>query len=108
MLSASSDMAALNHRISLQRRAEGADALGQPVTTWSELAQVWADIRHMTGLQAIKADAQLSTVRASVRVRTRNDLAAGLRVVHGATVYEVRAVLKVNADLMDLVCEVVS
>ena len=99
-----------NRRISLLMLTGGTDALGQPVQTWTEIAQVWADIRHISGMEAIKADAQISTVRASIRVRYRSGLAAGMRVVHGSTAYAVRAVLPDEADrqAVDLACEVVS
>lgn len=100
----------LNRRISLQMRTNGQDALGQPVQMWTEIAQVWADIRHQTGMEAIRADAQISTVRASIRVRYRSGLAAGMRVVHGSTVYAIRAVLPDETDRqsIDLACEVVT
>ncbi|MFG6457870.1 phage head closure protein [Roseateles sp. BYS96W] len=102
----------LNHRITLQRPASGEDALGQPVVGWVDVAPLWADVRHLSGAQAIKADAALSKVRASIRVRVRGDLAAGMRVVHTAagrtTTYEVQAVLRPSADMVDLVCEAVS
>lgn len=100
----------LNRRISLQMLTGGQDALGQPVQTWTEIAQVWADIRHLSGMQAIQADAHISTVRASIRVRYRSGLAAGMRVVHGATVYAIRAVLPDETDrqAVDLACEVVA
>jgi SPP1 family predicted phage head-tail adaptor len=101
-------MAALNHRVTLQAKAAGFDELGQPVAGWTDVATLWADIRHLSGLQAIKADANISTVRASVRIRKRSDVDAGMRVVHGSTVYDVRAVLNVGTDMQDLVCEVSS
>ncbi len=99
-----------NRRVSLLMQTGGQDALGQPVQTWTEIAQVWADIRHLSGMEAIRADAQISTVRASIRVRRRSGLAAGMRVVHGPTVYAIRAVLPDETDhqSVDLACEVVA
>lgn len=99
---------ALNYRITLQQPAAGSDELGQPLTGWTDVATLWADIRHLSGLQAIKADANVSTVRASIRIRKRAGVDAGMRAVHGSTVYDVRAVLDVPGDLMDLVCEAAS
>ena len=100
----------LNSRVSIQARVAGQDALGQPSETWAELAAVWANIRHPSGSEAIRADAQASIVRASIRVRLRTDVTARMRVVHGATTYEIKAVLPdvVRGEFMDLVCEVVS
>lgn len=100
----------LNNRVTIQRQNAGEDELGQPVQTWSTLADLWADVRNVSGIQAIKAGAQVSTVQASVRVRKRSDLVAGMRVLHGTTVYAVRAVLPDQRDrrYTDLICEVVS
>lgn len=100
----------LSTRVVLQRRSAGEDALGQPVTTWATHDTVWADVRHGTGMEAIKADARMSVVRASIRIRYRTDLTAGDRVLIGSTVYEITAVIP---DLQrrvftDLVCEVVA
>lgn len=100
----------LNSRVSIQARAAGQDAIGQPSETWATLATVWANIRHPSGSEAIRADAQASIVRASIRVRLRTDVTARMRVVHGAATYEIKAVLPdvARGEFMDLVCEVVS
>lgn len=76
----------------------------------AEVARVWATIRHPSGSQAIKADAVTETVRASIRIRYRRDITAGMRATHGATVYAIHAVLhdEVHRGFSDLVCEVVS
>ncbi|MDD0814281.1 phage head closure protein [Curvibacter sp. HBC28] len=100
----------LNSRVSIQARAPGRDALGQPANTWAELASMWANIRHQSGAEAVRADALVSVVRASIRVRRRRDVTASMRVVHGSVVYEIKAVLpdEVRGEFMDLVCEVVA
>lgn len=106
------DPGQLNRRITLQAPSAGQDALGQPLGTWSDVATVWADIRHPSGLQALKADAASSTVRASIRIRWRTGVTAAMRLVDVASgaVYAIRAVLpdvQTRAHL-DLVCEVVT
>lgn len=99
----------LNHRVSLQQRVAGVDEIGQPVGGWVEVAQVWANIALGSGLESVKADRETSVVRASIRIRWRTDVTAAMRVVHGATVYEVMAVKPDMArrEYVDLVCEVV-
>lgn len=96
----------LNRRVTLQQRSTSQDALGQPVETWSDVATVWADIRHPSGLSAIKADADVSLVKASIRIRYRAGLDAGMRAVHGTVVYDIQAVLPDEAERLyvDLVC----
>lgn len=102
--------AQLRTMVQIQQRLTGTDALGQPVLGWTTVAAVWADVRQMNGMQSIKADAEVSTVKASVRVRKRGDVLPGMRVIHGATVYEVDAVLQDEQDRMstDLVCRIVT
>lgn len=101
----------LNRRVVIEARQQGVDSWGQPLPdAWAPVATVWASIKNLSGLGAIRADAQTSTVKTSVRVRYRAGLAAGMRVVHGATVYRIEAVLPDAAgrEWVDLVCESVS
>lgn len=100
----------LNQRISIESPVTGADALGQPLLGWETVAMVWADIRHPSGTESIKAEAPTSIVKASIRIRYRTGIAARMRVVHGATVYNILAVLHDYArrEYIDLVCEVVA
>jgi SPP1 family predicted phage head-tail adaptor len=100
----------LNKRITIQQLAAGQDEIGQPVQTWTTVATVWADICHQSGLEAIKGDAVTSLIKASIRIRYRNDLNAGMRAVYGATAYNILAVLPdvSGKEYVDLACEVVS
>lgn len=104
------DPGQLNRLVALQSRTAGVDALGQPVGAWAEVALVWASIRNQSGLQALRADQPVSIVQLSIRIRYRAGVNAGMRVVHGATVYEISAVLPDEAGRQwtDLVCQVVA
>jgi SPP1 family predicted phage head-tail adaptor len=97
----------LRHRITIQQLIDGQDEIGQPAQTWSDVATVWADIRHKSGSEAIKADQVTSTVQASIRIRYRTGINAGMRAVHGATVYDIKSVLpdERSREHVDLVCE---
>lgn len=98
----------LRNRVTIQQLTEGQDEIGQPVTTWADVASVYADIRHQNGLEAIKGDAPTSIVKASIRIRYRDDVTAGMRVLHGSTAYNITAVLPDAAKKahVDLACEV--
>lgn len=101
----------LNRRITIQSRATTQDAAGQPVETWSDVATVWADIRNPSGLsvagETIKAGVEASTVRLSVRIRYREDIDPGMRVVIGATNYDIVATIPDHAGRrhLDIICE---
>ena len=59
------------------------------------------------GAQTIKGDADISIVQASIRIRRRTDITAGMRVLDGTAVYDIKAVLpdEESRDRVDLVCE---
>ena len=100
----------LSTRCVIQQPGTVQDELGQPIPGWTDVATVWASIRHLSGVEAIKADAVTSTVKASIRIRYRTGLNAGMRVVHGAQVYSIEAVMPDvgGREFVDLVAEVVA
>lgn len=102
----------LKDRIEIQRHTQERGAFGAPkpgAVAWVKLAKVWADVKHPSGLGAIKADAEVSIVRASIRIRRRAGIAAGMRVLFGAAVYDIEAVLPGQTrDYLDLVCKKVT
>ena len=99
----------LNARITVEQQSTTPDALGQPTQSWSDFATMWANIRHSSGVESIKADALATVTRASIRVRYRTDLTAGMRVVGALSIYNIVAVLPDigGKEYTDLVCEVV-
>lgn len=100
----------LNRRCTLQAPGTTQDELGQPIPGWTDVATVWADIRMKSGLEAIKAGASVSVVQASIRVRYRAGITAGMRIVHNLQAYNITAVLPDvgGREYVDLVCEVVN
>jgi SPP1 family predicted phage head-tail adaptor len=103
------DTGSLNQRISIERHEVGQDEIGQPIEAWVPLYSVWANIRHLSGREAIKSDASVSITKASIRIRYLPGVDAGMRVSHGGKFYDIEAVLpNAIAGLSDLVCEVVA
>lgn len=99
---------ALNNLLTIQQNGTSVDELGQPIEGWTDVAQVWGNVRHLRGVEAIKAGAVTSTVSASIRIRYRPDLNAGMRVLADGRTYEIKAVLPdmQRREYVDLVCEV--
>ena len=101
----------LSTLVTIQHKTAGVDAIGQPLPeNWATLRQEWANVRHQSGAEAIKAGAVVSVVQASIRVRWCTDLTAGMRVLAGGVVYEIRAVLPEmgRREFVDLVVELVA
>lgn len=96
----------LRDRITIQRKTGGVDDYNQPLPeAWEDLTKAWANVRHQSGSEAIKADASVSTVKASIRIRWREGVNAGMRVLHAGAVYDIEAVLPGDGrQHVDLVC----
>ena len=98
----------LNTRVAVQRKVKTADASGATVHGWQDVMQLWADVRHVSGLSKLKADQEMSVVRASVRIRFRRDIDHTMRLkLPDGAIYDIKAVLPDEAGhrFVDLVCE---
>lgn len=101
----------LNRRVTIMAPGAEVDDIGQPIDVVPVVvAKPWASIRHLNGTETIKAGAEASIVKASIRIRYRAGIDAGMRVLHKEMAYEIKAVLPDEAgrQYVDLVCEVVS
>jgi SPP1 family predicted phage head-tail adaptor len=83
----------LNCRITIQRQERVRAGGGQVTGQWVEHAQVWANFRRPTGIGAIKADADVALLKASVRIRYRTDISDAMRIVYAGTVFDIKAVI---------------
>jgi len=97
----------MNDRITLQRRAEGEDTLGQSIDDWTDIATVWAHVRFQSGAEVLRAGAETSVVKCSIRVRARAGIDTGARVQFKAKHYDIKSALPDDRDprFMFLVCE---
>lgn len=95
----------LNKRVTIQQRTAGKDASGAQVQTWVDVATVWAAVWPMTGRQYIAANAETNTVITKIRIRKRAGIVAAMRVKHGATFYDIEAVLDPDGAWTDLMCK---
>lgn len=101
---------ALRNLVNIQAPGTGQDADGELSDQWVDVANDYADIRHLSGLETLKGGAETSVVRASIRIRYREGITTGMRVLRGATIYNIKAVLPdlARKEHVDLICEVVA
>lgn len=98
----------LRHVVVIKRRADGRFPSGQPSTDWVQVGpQRRASILHASGATTLRGNAQISTVKASIRLRYCTDVLPGMRAHHGSVVYDIVGVLpdEVRRDHVDLVVE---
>lgn len=92
----------LNKRVTIERKATGQDAFGQPLTGWEPVATVWASIEDMTGRQYFAAQAAQNQVQTKVTIRHRDGIEPAMRVIHGTTIYDIQAVLGTDRHTLAL------
>lgn len=102
----------LNRRISIQARQFGTDQGGQPLDGWDVVANVWARVLGATGMASIRLSGLQDNVAASInaysfRIRYREGLDAGMRVVFNGVVFDIKQVRMdfERREWTDLVCE---
>lgn len=89
----------LNCRVTIQQKVVVYDELHQPVgDDWADLATVWANVKFLSGIETMKANADISVVRASIQIRFRSDVTPAMRVVSTdaafmGAVFDIRSVL---------------
>lgn len=71
----------LDQRITLQQRIVAADALGQPSTTWQDVATVWAQVRPVGGRDFQAADQAQASSTVRVHIRKRGGVVATMRML---------------------------
>ena len=104
----------LRHRVLLENRAVASDALGGEIVTWVPVTtlagdgKVWANVRFMSGMETLRTDAVVATLKASIRILFRNDLNPTARVTYNGQVFNIKAAMpdpETGRDYIDLACE---
>ena len=95
---------AKNSRIKIQQRGTARDEAGQPVETWVDVAQVWAEIRDISGREFVAAGAEQAEVTTRIRIWRRDAVTAAMRVLHGTVVYDIKSPLLEGTDTTLLMC----
>lgn len=96
----------LNRRLRIEQRGEATDEGGSVIDGWTEVATVWANVRTLNGREFAVGGGQASQVTASIRIRYRTDLTAGMRAICDGIVFNIVAVLPdvARREHVDLAC----
>lgn len=89
----------LDRRLTLQRGTTTSDAAGTPVTTWTDLATVWASYMPVSDAEKVAAAEVSATISARFRIRygsTWADLSPADRVVFEGRVFDLWGVKEIG------------
>jgi SPP1 family predicted phage head-tail adaptor len=81
----------MNHRIKLMKRAEGQGSQGQLSKEYVLVREVWGNVKFQTGAEVMRAGAEASIVKASIRIRARSDVDADWRAVYKEWTFDIKA-----------------
>lgn len=97
----------LKNWITIQQRTDVQNEIGEMVPGWMDAWTVKADVRYLSGMESIKSSAPVSVIKASVRVRRGIEVAANMRILDGARILDIKAVLPggQQSEYLDLTCE---
>jgi SPP1 family predicted phage head-tail adaptor len=99
----------LNRRVSLQTRTTTSDSGGGVTEVWSTASgnTRWARVRSLSGWEQDRANQQAAAIQWEVTLRYDGDVTAnGFRILYGARVLNIRAVLPDERNaMMALLCE---
>ena len=94
----------LRDRITLQVRSTGQGPDGAPLDSWTDVATVWASVTDLSGKEYIAAGEIRNAVQTKILIRYMAGIVPTMRVLHGASVYNVEAVLGQDHLSLMLMC----
>ena len=95
----------LNRRVTIQQLSTAQDPLGQPVQTWATVAEVWAEVKDVSGREYIAAGGVKNSADTKITVRHIAGLVPAMRVLCGANAYNIEAVLDQDNRTLLLMCQ---
>jgi len=87
------EVGALRRRITLQAPASAPDGGGGFVVTWAPVAQLWAQMRALSGSETVIGDGMQGRVTHEFTIRKRMDVGPSMRLTMGSRVFVIWAVL---------------
>ena len=101
----------LRHRVTIQSRSTSQDSFGQELTTWSDVATVWAAVVPLTGRELLAAAAINAELTHTVTIRYQAQFAnpiamAKMRIQYGTRLFNIQSSIDQNERhiLIDLGC----
>lgn len=94
----------LRHRLVLEQLAETSDGGGGFTQSWTEVAELWAAIRPISGSEQVESGRMAGTITHELVLRYRTGVVPAMRFRNGARVFQVLAVINVDERGVWLKC----
>ncbi|OCG38541.1 phage head closure protein [Gilliamella sp. Gris1-4] len=99
----------LRSRITLQKYQSSRDDFGQVIQNWVDIANVWAEVKAVTGKELMLSQQEMSGTTIRVYIRYRKDIDTTWRIkylIAGSQYLNIKAVLPdAKRTYLELLCE---
>ena len=97
----------LRHRVTVKEPTETTDGQGGVTSTWSVVANVWAEIRPILGLERFFREGLHPSITHLVKIRYRADINTTQRIHHGSRTLYIRGLRNIDErnNILELTCE---
>ena len=96
----------LQHRVTLQQRVAGVNALGQASTSWANVFEVWAAVEPLRGREFFAAGQGQAEVTTRITIRYRAGVVPSMRAVWRGQPYDIQSVIEPlgQKQILELMC----
>jgi SPP1 family predicted phage head-tail adaptor len=96
----------LRHVITIRQRVNAQNEIGEPSSSWTEVATVRAWVQDISGREFLAAQGTQNAVNTKIQIRYRPDITPAMQVVFGAVTFNIEAVLSPtrNKTVLELMC----
>lgn len=95
----------LRHRVQVQAPQQTQDEFGEVAETWVTVAEVWAEVRAMSGRELFNAQQVQADVTHKVRMRYLDVLRPSYRLVHDGKILNVSSIVPDTLNtMMEVMC----
>lgn len=96
----------LRQKMMLQQEVRTPDTAGGYVRSWEDVAEVWAEIRPISGKERIVALQQESEITHRLYLRIRSGVDAGQRLISDTRTFYIRSVTPIqDNEALELLAE---
>ncbi len=93
----------LRHRVLIQHQVTTRDEDGVQITSWVDVATVWASVEPLSAREFIQSGQTQAAVTARITIRYRAGLMPTMRIVHRGQVFNIAGLLPDKASGLEYI-----
>lgn len=106
-MSRKSTASRLRHRLTLQEPVHTPDSGGGYISSWSDIAQLWAEILPVSGRERLFTGKVQAEATHRILIRYRSDVSTSHRLVFESRIFNIRSIMNAHErnEMLELLAE---